>query len=147
MSNYVKLVLLLSLIPYIVGCGGKPASVTGVVTLNGEPLAHGTVGFAPTGPGLRAASEIQSDGTYELQTNREAGLDVGEYAVTVASREPGQKDPNGGPPMPGPFITPRQYAVASTSGLKYQVESGSNEINIELTGEPKDPKNKSRGRR
>lgn len=142
MARFLKLQLLL--LCCLAGCGGNPATVTGLVTLNGEPLDTGTVGFAPTGPGLRAAGQIQSDGSYELRTNREAGLETGEYSVTVVAREPGKEDPNGGPPMPGPYITPRNYAVASTSGLKYTVEKGSNEINIELTGTPKEPKNKRR---
>lgn len=117
----------------LAGCGGKPASVTGVVILDGEPLEHGTVGFAPTSGGMRAAGTIQSDGSYKLMTNRESGLDVGEYAVTVSSREPGKENPAGGPPMPGPYITPRRYAIASTSGLQYQVDKGSNVIDIELS--------------
>lgn len=30
----------------LVGCGGKPASVSGTVTLDGKPLERGVVGFA-----------------------------------------------------------------------------------------------------
>ncbi len=143
----VKLSTLLTLL-FLVGCGGKPASVSGVVTLDGGPLERGTVGFAPTGGGMRAAGIIQSDGSYTLKTNREKGLEVGDYLVTVASREPGAEDPNGGPPMPGPYITPRHYAIAKTSGLQFNVEKGSNTINIELSSEGLEADNKSkRGRR
>ncbi|MBX3427202.1 MAG: hypothetical protein KF688_16105 [Pirellulales bacterium] len=116
-----------------VGCGGLPASVSGVVTLDGKPLERGVVGFAPTAGGPRAAGAIQSDGSYTLRTNRESGLAVGEYVVTVVAREPGETPAGGGPPMPGAFITPRHYAVEGTSGLRYTVERGSNTINIELT--------------
>lgn len=123
------------LLTSIVGCGGKPASVTGVITLDGKPLERGTVGFSPTSGGMQAAGIIQADGSYELKTNRDSGLDVGEYAVTVSSREPGKENPAGGPPMPGPFITPRHYAYAAKSGLKFQVEKGSNVIDIDLSSE------------
>lgn len=132
----------------VVGCGGKPATVTGVVSMDGKPLERGTVGFMPTQGGMLAAGIIQPNGSYQLKTNRDAGLDVGEYQVTVSSREPGKEDPNGGPPMPGPYITPRRYARASTSGLKYQVTKGSNEIDIDLSSEGLKEDNKPRrGRR
>lgn len=119
-------------IALLVGCGGKSSQVSGVVTLDGKPLERGTVGFTPVGGGLRAAGVIQTDGSYVLSTNRDAGLEAGEYAVTVVSREPGPPNQDG-PPMPGPYITPERYAVDSTSGLKYTVERGDNTINIELS--------------
>jgi hypothetical protein len=133
----------------LVGCGGKPAKVSGVVTLDGKPLERGMVGFAPIDGGMRAAGMIQSDGSYTLSTNRESGLDTGEYLTTVVSREPGVENPQGGPPMPGPYITPRHYAIAKTSELRFQVEAGSNTIDIELSPVAKDAgrKTKKRGRR
>lgn len=119
----------------LVGCGGKPASVSGVVTLDGNPLDHGVVGFAPTTGGMRAAGVIKSDGSYTLSTNREAGLETGDYKATVVTREPGVAPPQGGPPMPGPYITPRHYAIDTTSGLQFNIEKGNNTINIELSSE------------
>ena len=143
----VNLGLLLALL-FLGGCGGKPARVSGVVTLDGKPLERGMVGFAPTGGGMRAAGIIQSDGSYTLSTNRESGLETGEYLTTVVSREPGVENPQGGPPMPGPYITPRHYAIAKTSGLRFQVERGSNTIDIELSPAAKDTgRKKKRGRR
>ena len=116
----------------LIGCGGKPATVSGVVTLDGKPLQRGTVGFTPVASGMRAAGVIDSEGKYSLSTNRDAGLEIGEYAVTVVSREPGPENAQG-PPMPGPYITPQHYAVESTSGLKFKVDGGSNTIDIALT--------------
>ncbi len=84
-----------------------------------------------------AAGVIQSDGSYELKTNRDSGLDAGEYEVSVTSRKPGKVPSHGGPPMPGPYITPRSYAMPKSSGLKYTVETGHNEINIELSSKAK----------
>lgn len=120
------------LLVVLTGCGGKPATVSGVVTLDGKPLQRGTVGFTPVASGMRAAGVIESDGRYSLRTNRDAGLEIGEYEVTVVSREPGPENAQG-PPMPGPYITPQHYAVESTSGLKFKVDGGSNTIDIALT--------------
>lgn len=132
----------------IAGCGGKPATVSGVVSLDGKPINRGSVGFTPTQGGMQAVGTIQPDGSYELKTNRDLGLDVGEYKVSIAAREPGKEDPNGGPPMPGPFITPRRYARPQSSGLVFQVTKGSNEIDIELSSEGLQEDNKPRrGRR
>src|SRR5688572_19526894 len=71
------------------GCGGSGASVSGVVTLDDKPLERGTVSFTPTAGGKRATGVIDSDGGYELSTNRDAGLAAGEYSAMVVSRQPG----------------------------------------------------------
>jgi len=123
---------LLMLLLLCMGCGGKPASVSGVVTLDGEPIAKGVVGFTPVSGGMRATGLVQSDGSYELNTNKASGLEVGEYIATVVAREPGPETAQG-PPMPGKFITPRRYAQSDTSGLQFKVEPGFNRIDIKLT--------------
>jgi len=127
----LRCLLLCMLLAALAGCGGKPATVSGVVTLDGKPLERGSVGFTPVAGGMRAAGVIDGDGSYTLSTNRDAGLEIGEYAVTVVSREPGPENAEG-PPMPGPYITPQHYGVESTSGLKFNVASGSNTIDIAL---------------
>ena len=132
---------------YLVGCGGKPASVYGVVTLDGKPLERGVVSFTPANGGMLAAGIIQSDGSYKLSTNRESGLETGEYVTTVVSREPSIENPQGGPPMPGAYITPRRYAIAKTSGLRFNVERGSNTIDIDLSPEAGDNGRMKRRRR
>lgn len=119
----------------LVGCGGNPATVTGVVMMDGRPLNTGTVGFNPVSGGMKAVGIIQSDGSYELKTNRETGLQVGEYQTTVIALEPGEEVVHGGPPRPGKNITPKRYGSTSTSGLKFTVKQGSNVIDIELSSE------------
>jgi hypothetical protein len=133
MHNSLRSLLLLGMATALaVGCGGKPASVSGVVTLDGKPLERGIVGFTPVAGGMRAAGVIESDGGYSLSTNRDAGLETGEYLVTVVAREPGARTDQG-PPIPGPYITPQRYAVEATSGLRFEVASGRNTIDIALT--------------
>ena len=142
---YANLLTILPLV-LLVGCGGKPASVSGVVTVDGKPLETGMVTFAPSGGGMRASGIIQSDGSYQVKTNRDAGLDIGEYDVAVVSREVVDTGP-GSPPMPGKYYAPNRYGRMRTSGLHYSVAKGSNEINIELSSEGLAEDNKPKKRR
>lgn len=133
---------------YLVGCGGKPAKVSGIVTVDGKPLEQGTVAFSPADRGMRASGIIQSDGSYVIRTNRDSGLEIGEYEVAVASREllfPGGPDY---PPMPGKYLAPKRYGRTQTSGLRFNVEKGSNTIDIDLSSEGAEADSKGRrGRR
>lgn len=121
------------------GCGGVyDSSVTGLVTLDSSPVPRGTVTFKPAGSGSSAYGQIQPDGTYVLRTGREEGLPPGSYQVTVVANEPPAvaQTAAGGPPPPGKPITPSWYKQTQTSGLSFNVESGSNEIDLELTSTP-----------
>ena len=57
----------------LTGCGGKPATVTGVVTLDGQPLQRGMIGFAPVSGGMKAAGIIEPDGNYSLKNEQRDG--------------------------------------------------------------------------
>lgn len=109
-----------------------PASVSGAVSVDGQPVNKGKVTFIPVGPGQMAIGAIDTDGTYEVMTNREEGLGVGEYKVAIVAREM-EVSEEGGPPMQGNYIVPKRYGLAETSGLQYTVESGHNEIDFELS--------------
>jgi hypothetical protein len=120
------------------GCGGTyDSTVHGVVKLDGGPVPRGTVTFSPSGGGPTAYGLIQTDGAYQLRTGREEGLPPGQYAVTVAANEaPTTAGRDGGPPPTGKPITPEWYRNPTTSGLSFAVESGDNEINLELNTKP-----------
>jgi hypothetical protein len=121
----------------IVGCGGVyDSTVTGIVTLDGNPLPRGTVAFNPEN-GPPAYGQINSTGEYAVMTGREEGLPAGSYVVTVVSNEaPTELGKDGAPPPAGKPITPPWYRSKQTSGLNYSIEAGSNEINIELSSTP-----------
>lgn len=121
------------------GCGGngESAIVTGVVTLDGAPLERGIVTFAGATDslGAPASGQIQGDGSYQVQIGQSGKVIAGEYVVTVAARAPSIESPNGGPPTPGPLLTPEKYTDANRSGLRYHIRPGRNVIDIALTEE------------
>ncbi|TWT75678.1 hypothetical protein Pla123a_31880 [Posidoniimonas polymericola] len=118
-----------------VGCGSYDATVSGSVSLDGEPLKSGTISFFPVADGPTAYARIEPTGQYELRTGREAGLAPGEYQVTVVAREQRELAANdaGGPPPPGKQLTPNHYRDRKTSGLAYTIEPGHNQIDLDLT--------------
>jgi hypothetical protein len=127
------------LLATVAGCGGTyNSSVDGTVTLDGNPVPRGTVTYHPTAPGPGAYARVEEDGSYTVRTGREEGLPAGEYQVTVIASEPPavSQSAGGGPPPAGKPITPPWYRAKESSGLKFTVEPGSNEINLELNSQP-----------
>lgn len=121
------------------GCGGPyNAKVSGNVTLDGSTVPVGTVSFMPVEGGPPAYARIDSSGNYKLKTGREEGLPSGQYAVTVVANEPPavKETADGGPPPPGKPITPPWYRSRESSGLKFSVEPGKNEIDLTLSSQP-----------
>lgn len=109
------------------------ASVSGAVTVDGEPLRVGMVTFHPES-GPMAAAEIQSDGSYQVRTGSRTGLVPGPYVVTVVAAEGDMPPPTAQNPHPQviSFVAPR-YASPVTSGLSYAIKPGKNVVNLSLT--------------
>ena len=121
------------------GCGGTYNSTArGIVELDGKVVPRGMVSFHPVSGGPAAYAMIGEDGSYSIQTGREAGLPSGEYVVSVAANEAptAAQTAKGGPPPPGKAITPAWYRMKETSGLKFTVKPGKNEINLKLSSQP-----------
>lgn len=140
----------------LLGCGSGPDDlnpVTGVVTLDGEPLAGATVSFSPVseGSGRPAVGTTDEQGVYQLTdmrfTQAGPGAAPGKYHVTISKTSvaeeslPEEDDPNYGD-LPDPTSTgtgveslvPEKYTDRSSSGLTATVESGANEnVDFELT--------------
>jgi hypothetical protein len=116
------------------GCGNGLSQVTGLVTLDGQPLHGGkgdtrvTVQFQPIdGVGANAVGLADEEGKYKIATGSQTGIRPGDYYVTcaVSTLKAG-----------GPVADPK-YANAKTSGLKITVQSGKNEFNIPLQSAPR----------
>lgn len=133
---FVRLRLSLSLLALFVlyGCGGKlDSSVSGLVTIDGEPLRTGRVVFHAVTGGAMAYGTIDADGRYKITTGREKGLTAGDYVVTVVATE--------APPGPigesyGKLISPTQYTTQETTTLKFTIQRGANRIDLPLRNNP-----------
>lgn len=132
-SRLSMLLVVIATISALLGCsGGQESAVEGVVTLDGSPLSRGSVTFVPVEQGASATAEIGPDGRYEARTATAVGLSPGEYLVTVRAREDAIPNPGGGAPAPGKLITPEKYGNSATSGFRFSVNPGDNEINLDL---------------
>ena len=122
------------------GCGRQAGSVSGKVTLKGQPVPGGTVTFL--GADDRAAScPIEADGTYTIDR---VAVGVAKVAVAppVSAAPKGVKmDPGkmGAPADPGAAAAPakrvaipEQYQDPTQSGLTCDVKAGHQDYNIDL---------------
>ena len=121
------------------GCGDRLATVTGHVTLDGEPLAggpelRGIVQFNPAGgSGVTATAYLDAEGKYRLATGSQDGIMPGPYEVAISATriiygQPGEA-PSGRP------VTLRRYAKAKDSGFTADVAPGRNTFDFELHSE------------
>jgi hypothetical protein len=90
------------------GCGGAPTddrplqSVTGLVTLDGQPLARGLIRFEPSSPEATTAGGAMIE-RGEFALDRDAGLVPGNYRVSITGLGPETPAPaDGSEQAPGP---------------------------------------------
>lgn len=126
-----------TLIATLAGCSPSPfdATVSGTITLDGESVEPGVIIFSPLAKGGGSSrGRIEGNGSYTLVTQHHEGINSGTYRVSVRVFEKGE------PPGPGERqmaklapLVPERYLTPETSGLQYEVQPGSNRIDIELT--------------
>ena len=116
------------------GCSRFDSSVSGTLSLDGQPLDRGTVTFHPVSPGPTAYGQVLSDGTFSVKVGDDAGLPSGGYkvGVRVVKEIPPRQE---GDPPGFKSIIPRRYKNPQTSGFEYQIEKGKNEIDIQLNSD------------
>ncbi|MFN3149941.1 hypothetical protein [Bremerella sp.] len=112
----------------LVGCSNDSmAPVTGVVTLDGKPIAGLEVNFEPTGDitdRTTATGYTQQDGSYNLvYPGYKTGAPLGDYIVRIA----------GGESLDDGTVVRVPTKFNKESELKATVESGTNEFNFDLT--------------
>ena len=89
-------------------------TVSGKVTVQGKALAEGSVTFVSLDQKVpKVATAAVKDGSFTLKD-----VPPGMYAVAVTSEKAG--------------VVPLKFATTDTSGLKYQVQAGANQYDIEL---------------
>lgn len=115
---------------FLAGCTPNypdTARVSGVVTLNKQPLDSGEIQFIGDN-GVPAMGRIEPGGTYRLSTFLpDDGALPGTYRVII------RPAPGFLPSGPSALIAiPKRYADPVTSGLTAQVNEGINLINFDL---------------
>jgi len=128
----------------LAGCGNGLSGLQGSVLVDGNPAPAGiSLQFSPVGGGSPSYAETDAEGRYEAAfTFREKGIEVGEHIVSLT---PGGGSASGSMPVIGEDGRP--VSGAKTGGddalpsfpqnyyseiTRIKVESGSNEIDIEL---------------
>ncbi|WP_417386680.1 carboxypeptidase-like regulatory domain-containing protein [Gimesia sp.] len=139
--------LLLMISGSLVGCGGAPAAsplpetvpVTGVVTLDGAPIAAATVTFIPQGQtkGVECLGTTDEGGKYQLQQQHGAeGAPPGNYKVVISRllRGDGTPLPEEGAGAGGIAVEslPARYSNVSGSRLTAVVPEAGGEFDFDL---------------
>ena len=115
------------------GCGdGRPARVpvSGRVLIDGKPLTHGYVRFAPSNS-RPSTGGLDSTGHFVLTCYEPGdGAVTGKHLVTVMGQEPiGAESIQ--------WHAPKKYADPNTSGLTQEITSPTNSIVINITWDGK----------
>ena len=110
------------------GSGAPPAgSVSGNVTYNGQPLASGVVIFENEKTGVGASAELDSSGTYRIESIR-----TGQYQVAIQPPSaPPPEEMEQGAEAPKLNI-PDKYLNPQTSDLTATVNEGTNTADFSL---------------
>jgi hypothetical protein len=132
---------LLAFVAICAGCGGGPegpatAEVSGLVSLNGAPVANADVFFHPAnpdGPGKACQAVTGEDGRFTVKTHVEAGeykpgMIPGDYRVTISKLDTSSVTSTLTPPK---NVLPPMYALPQTSGFTVTV-SASEENDFEF---------------
>ena len=130
------------------GCGGNPANypdtapVTGIVTLDGQPLEGATVSFRPV-EGRSSNSKTDAAGKYELRyVGPVKGAMLGTHRVIIRKEipdpnyiQPAEDKAEGFEPTPDLINSlPDRYA-GRDSELSAEVKDGENVFDFQLTSE------------
>ncbi len=113
----------------IAGCSDSSANwtpITGKVLIDGKPLAHGVVRFAPHGA-RQSMGALDERGNFTLGSyEADDGAVVGTHRVSIVAREQISE-------TRARWYAPKHYASYQTSGLTVEVTDSSEPVVIELT--------------
>jgi len=127
-----------------VGCSGAKLPteyITGIVTLDGNPVEGASILFSPTGEGgaLPAGGTMDKKGKYVITSmqggGHGAGAVVGNYIVLISKEESTFVD-GPQPRYDVKQVLPRVYGDVEVSPLRAEVEKGKNTIDFPLLSDP-----------
>ena len=127
------MLLLTAVVLVTAGCQKRETlgTVSGNVTFQGKPVTQGVVMFRDAGRGIYITAELDAQGHYEVKQATGAGLQPGEYQVSV--NPPVVDAPMGGPAQTSTFPNiPLKYRDANTSGLTLTVPAEGTTMNIDM---------------
>lgn len=147
----IKSMTILSVFALCVGCGSssrdeETISVTGKVTVNGQPVpANSVIIMESKTIGVSQTMEIADDGTFS--SNASKPLPVGTYTVAVRPKEAGSDEEmdeaeyekmmdeaDGGTPQNAPedYPVPPKYRKIMTSDRKVEISAEANDLTIDF---------------
>ena len=138
----------------VLGCHSDQAKlglVTGKVTLDGKPIAKGTITFES--PGQRPAIGQVVDGAIVDVTTYEPGdgAPVGHHLVAISATDdaassssastsnPGEIKKTSTNYMVGKSLVPARYNAPNSSGLTADIKAGKNPVEFNLSSNPQAP--------
>ncbi len=137
----IQMVIILSCLLTLSGCGGPAeparAAVNGTVTLDGTPIAVGTIAFLPTGPeGGPSSGGAILNGKYTLTAQN--GPVLGEHKVEIrAPQKTGKQIPVAPPAVSASGTVdevvesvPAQFNSATTLTRTVEVESNTFDFDL-----------------
>jgi hypothetical protein len=127
-----RAVLIATALALLCGCGGSDVgSVSGTITVGGQPVERGTVVFENPAAGISVTAEIGSGGRYTVKTYEFDGLPPGDYQIAIRPQvlsdgeTPLVSDPSAESATPASAI-PEKYHRLDQSGLTATVVAGDN---------------------
>lgn len=129
------------------GCSDRPtlAPVKGRVTLDGKPLAAGSITFEVKGARPATGRIVNGDIVEVTTYDPGDGAPVGQHKVSITANEdpaaavvanPGDAKAPKGDYMVGRSVIPGRYSDPNTSGLTAEVKKGENTVEFKLTSAP-----------
>ena len=100
----------------------RTGRVSGIVTLDGQPLTGATIAFVPQGEGRPSFGKTDVSGRYTMTTFEEDdGALSGTHSVSILAE--------------ARLRVPKRYSDSRTSGLVVEVAPGKNVFNFDLTSQ------------
>jgi len=129
------------------GCGGK-GTVSGTVTVKGEPVTIGRIIFHPSAASKTVFASTIRNGKYEITDCPTGPVQVAVVSFAPKPKSPAKEPPKNPktPPQTAPIkvegeefppdtkfvVVPTKYGNPEKSGVTYEVKSGSQTQNFDL---------------
>jgi hypothetical protein len=137
-GHQIFALLLLAGFLSVAGCGNGLAKVSGTVSIDGKPVKGGPqmsalVNFVQeNGRGTSSVGTIDESGHYTLRKGSQEGIEPGSYLVSISVQKVTPPATREGLPQ-ATLLSPAKYADITKSGLRKEVQPGSNTLDFDLS--------------